>query len=503
MTPFDAAKKKAETKLKALAREFFGEPTEAESRMLRAAVANEEAFCGPINIATDVSNAPEFSESGSDADSVQPWDKKRNIRAEMIRWLCTNKDAKKLLDPFGIVVCGAGIINVVQFSGVTVPVPLVWRQCRLLETAVFQDGEIKTLDLSGSWIRDLNLSGAKVQHSVTLRYGFRAEGIVDLTRTEISDDLDLGGAAVVNPSAEAVRGSGLRVGSNVLLRAGGENGDIAGFRAEGSTGLIGAVIGGDLDCDGGEFINPGKTALELERAVIGGAIYLRSVPDHDFATQGAVDLENARCKLFADEKDHWPARGDLSLDGFIYDSVSGGGWDAPTRIAWLERDTSTATQPYRQLAKVLRDAGQEEQARQVLIAMEEKLTSLDPPFKRVPERLFLGPIGYGYRPGRALWGLVAISVLGAVIYRRSKMTPTDKDAANAFKSGFPVPPHYPKFQPVIYSLENTFPLVKLGQGDKWRPLKTGPRWIVWLQILLGWLLATLFVAGIAGVVQHS
>jgi len=83
------------------------------------------------------------------------------------------------------------------------------------------------------------------------------------------------------------------------------------------------------------------------------------------------------------------------------------------------------------------------------------------------------------------------------------MTPTDKDAANAFKTGFPVPAHYPKFQPVIYSLENTFPLVKLGQGDKWRPLKTGPRWVVWLQILLGWLLATLFVAGIAGVVQHS
>jgi hypothetical protein len=66
-------------------------------------------------------------------------------------------------------------------------------------------------------------------------------------------------------------------------------------------------------------------------------------------------------------------------------------------------------------------------------------------------------------------------------------------------------------------------LVKLGQTDKWQPaarsapafegsifrrlaqlftLRRSLRWIVWGQILLGWLLATLFVAAATGLVQH-
>ena len=99
--------------------------------------------------------------------------------------------------------------------------------------------------------------------------------------------------------------------------------------------------------------------------------------------------------------------------------------------------------------------------------MEEKLTALDPLPIRVPERFFKGLlIGYGYRPARSGWGLGVISGLGALLYwreyRMGKITPTDKEAAGAFKPGGPLPDHYPGFQPAIFSLENTFPLVKLG-----------------------------------------
>jgi hypothetical protein len=85
-------------------------------------------------------------------------------------------------------------------------------------------------------------------------------------------------------------------------------------------------------------------------------------------------------------------------------------------------------------------------------------------------------------------------------------------------------PHDQEFQPIIFSLDNTFPLVKLGHADKWEPnyressSTTGSllrrliagsasgrfmRWFLWLQILLGWLLATLFVAAVSGLVQHG
>jgi hypothetical protein len=77
---------------------------------------------------------------------------------------------------------------------------------------------------------------------------------------------------------------------------------------------------------------------------------------------------------------------------------------------------------------------------------------------------------------------------------------TSRSAGGAAK----LPDYYPRFQPLIFSFKNTFPLVKLGQADKWQPNpKSGLRWVVWIQILLGWRLATLFVAGVTGLVQHS
>ena len=73
----------------------------------------------------------------------------------------------------------------------------------------------------------------------------------------------------------------------------------------------------------------------------------------------------------------------------------------------------------------------------------------------------------------------------------------------------------------MYSVENSLPLVKLGQTDKWQPypgpealqrptsfqsLVTSPGFVTWflrIQILLGWLLTTLFVAGVSGIVHKE
>src|SRR5580658_8066755 len=101
MSEIGGAKKKAE-KLKALARAEFGELSDAEKRMLDSAATGSEAMCGPFEDRDHPSYAPEFSETGSPKDSVERWDKNREIRAEAIRWLCTDEDAKKLIDPSGI-----------------------------------------------------------------------------------------------------------------------------------------------------------------------------------------------------------------------------------------------------------------------------------------------------------------------------------------------------------------------------------------------------------------
>jgi hypothetical protein len=198
--------------------------------------------------------------------------------------------------------------------------------------------------------------------------------------------------------------------------------------------------------------------------------------------------------------------------------------DGKTRLRWLRLDTATnGTQPYKQLAKVLQERGDTESAKLVLEALEEKLARFNElaahegdflplHWFRFPAYWLRRMIGFGYRPGRAAWALMLLWLVGSVSYWRGDqarmMIPTDKDASQTFVTTGKAPPHYPTFSAPIYSLENTFPLVKLGQVDKWQldpstELARTLQWLIWLQNILGWFLTTLFVAAVSGIVQKD
>jgi len=137
-------------------------------------------------------------------------------------------------------------------------------------------------------------------------------------------------------------------------------------------------------------------------------------------------------------------------------------------------------------------------------------------------------IGYGYFPLRALGWLLALVVLGWGVYRygyeSGLMVPSDAAAYAEYVAQRRVPGYYEPFHPVLYSLENAFPLVKLGVEDKWKPGAIGAvqaagtpgrsrvagadpigtlRLFRVIQIGLGWLLTTLFVVGVTGIVRKD
>jgi len=255
----------------------------------------------------------------------------------------------------------------------------------------------------------------------------------------------------------------------------------------------------------------------------------------------------------SDDPDSWPSRGNLFVDGFTYERIASGPTDAMSRLNWLDRQQTFKPQPYRQLAKALRELGDDNGQREVLVEMERRARTgeLTSPFLR-------WTIGYGYHPLWALGWLGGLGVLGWIIFRRARLgiVPTDDNAYNAFKENASNPPaHYVRFSPAVYSLENSLPLVKLGQADRWQPdpnppnpAPADPNWIIhlveltaswkprrglnwpksivqrclgviayisretkspvflrrflWFQILLGWILATLFAAGLAGLVHQ-
>jgi len=258
-----------------------------------------------------------------------------------------------------------------------------------------------------------------------------------------------------------------------------------------------------------------------------------------------MDLINASVGAIVDERKSWPQRGNLDLDGFVYERISSGPKDADSRLEWLNLQDSFTPQPYRQLASVLLNAGDEGGARQVLYEMEHRSWSGDRRRAfRCWGQVLRATVGYGIYPERAIWCLSTLTAVGWILHRRAKlagaMAPTDKDAYSEFhRHNGHVPTHYPPFVPLIYSFENCVPLVKLGQDEKWQadsnplpnlnsiaPARKGLisrvsrwidlllvrlppptpaflRWCRWVLIGLGWLLATFFVAGITGIIKKG
>lgn len=521
---------KETSNLEALARTRFGTVTAAELKLVRAAPSGEIAWCGPSQRDDDPRNDP------SQADT---WNRERQIRAGLIRWLCVDRSARAQVDPQGIYVHGAKIVDELELSFIVVPFPLrLWR-CALMSDVNLHSVGIPELDFSGSWVASLDADGASVKGSVFLRNEFRALGEVRLQGAEIGTVLDCEDGTFTNPqskeqpgSGEALNANGIMVKGSVLLsgrfRAEGRvqfmgatigqdvdcssatfinpprkglsasgtafaadgihlDGSmfLSGLHAEGGVGLVGAQIGGDLGCEQATFMNPLKkdlggsgAALLGDRASVKGSAFFR----FGFQAEGcvclpsariggaldcrrgvfaALDLTNASAGSILDDEGSWPERGRLDLDGFFYGRISDGPKDAKSRLRWLGRQPERPfrPQPYVQLARILREAGDDDGARQVLVAMEDRRwdTTEDhhwtDPLQKWPLRV---TVGYGYRPLRALWEVVGLSALGWIIYRRSylagSMVPSEKEAYQSFEAEGQLPLHYRRFAPLVYSI---------------------------------------------------
>jgi hypothetical protein len=106
-----------------------------------------------------------------------------------------------------------------------------------------------------------------------------------------------------------------------------------------------------------------------------------------------------------------------------------------------------------------------------------------------------------------------IVALGACLFGRGHLAgivaPSDKDAYEYFTENVhTAPTYYPQFSAVVYSLDTFLPVINLGQKDHWAPnanLGKDARWLrryLWAHIISGWILTTLFLAGVAGVTSR-
>lgn len=555
----------------ALAWQRFSVLSDAEVTLLRAVPQGTFAYCGPNKSDKDPANDP----SGASG-----WGKERWIRAEVIRWLCVDEDAKQRIDPRGIRVHGAKITGSLDLSYVDVPFGIALHRCAIVDRTDLSSMKILELDLEGTWTCSIDADSAEVKGALSFKDA-HVEGQVRLPDVHVEGPLDCSGATLNNPRLPGVDGTGTALQADRLHVEGGVFLKDR-FNATGKVALLSAEIEGDLECSGGSFSNPLKpggtetrTALSLDSASINGCVFLKSgfsangevrmlgasiggqlacieaTFRGEFSAQTAIiqgaffwqqlnnpaatelNLINASAGSIVDDRASWPAQDHLYVAGFVYEHISGADTprDAESRLEWLARQPQFYFQPYRQLATVLRKEGDDTGARRVLYVMEQRRRQQGNPNWVVRFWSFVlnATTGYGYYPQRSLICLLILVALGfaffATGYAIGSIAPTDKEAYPTFKQNSSLPERYARFNPFIYSLENSFPLIKLGQADLWQPdpnpeWQCGPRksflWLLcrfvsptplrvfrWAQIYFGWFFATMGVAAVTGIVRKD
>ncbi|MFD3517005.1 hypothetical protein [Streptomyces sp. NPDC058657] len=250
----------------------------------------------------------------------------------------------------------------------------------------------------------------------------------------------------------------------------------------------------NLNLDDGATITSGIT---LPRAEIKGTLRLA---DSEFADASTIDLQHATvevldmtstgprpavCDLRAatigrinDSPHAWPPR--IELDGLTYQDLRPL-LPAAQRLAWLNRSSEYSPHAYERLAAYYQQLGHDDDAQTVQLARHRRRRSS----AQLPTRLWGYfedlTVGYGYRPGRALVWLFALTTLVAIVFAA---VPPQPVRANG-----------PAFQPVAFALDVILPVLDLGQEKAFTP-SGNTAWVAWATAIAGWLLATTVIAGL-------
>ena len=227
------------------------------------------------------------------------WGEARALRAEIIYALCVGTRTDWPVHAKGVRARGARITGALDLEGATLRCPLALLGCYLNRTLTLVDCEARSLGLNGSHIRALKADGLKTTGDVFLDDAFTAKGEVRLLGAEIGGNLECIGGTFENPGGDALTADLLKTAGSVFLSA--------DFTAKGTVRLLGADIGGNLECDGGTFENPDGDALHADGLKTAGSVFLRG----GFTARGEVRLLDA------------DAGGVLDCDGGTFENPGG------------------------------------------------------------------------------------------------------------------------------------------------------------------------------------
>lgn len=277
---------------------------------------------------------------------------------------------------------------------------------------------------------------------------------IRLYAAAIGGNLEVDGSELTNPEGETLNGEDLVIGQNMFART-----DRTGksFTSTGTLRMRGATVRSHLDLSDATLVAVGRPALNLIE-VTAGTTWLGL----NAASSGDLKLQRATLGAVQLEPQNWPTQCAVDMEGLSYDRIPGLDTEhATVWLAWIRKHSGDRFHPhaYEQLAQTYRRDGNDRAARIVLRAKEKHRHRTGNILVRFWGRLQQFAVGYGYRPGLALFWLGALLSAGTFYFSRHELPPIK-------------PTEAPSWNPFVYTLDLIVPLLDLGHEHAFDPTGT-------------------------------
>ncbi|MFI6101931.1 hypothetical protein ACIA8G_40810 [Lentzea sp. NPDC051213] len=378
----------------------------------------------------------------------------------------------------GLTIYGAYVEGRLDLDFVTMTGPLGLIGCHFVDDLTLRHAQIPAVDLSSTAVWDIRAEGLRTRRFEM--HSGRCADMFALDHAQVDGTLTLTGTSLGSFSAYSLRVGGSFMARELYVRP--------EYRGGCGCWLENTDIGGDLVLDDAIVNGLDGPAIFASSAKIAAGLEISGLV-RNRGGQSAVLAGTTVATTLSVLDAELDARTELPALDLTNAHATADAW-----LTLLRERTPFDAQQYRQLAALHEKAGQERTAREIRIAQQEDLGRRGEPGNRRWHRFLGTTLGYGYRPSRAVAGLLVTFLLSICLVWTA--------GAHSGLSGSCSPVNR-----ISLAADLSIPLVKLG-GTPRCELANGAagQWatgVGWAVQIMGWTFATLSVGGITGLVRKS
>jgi hypothetical protein len=469
------------------------------------------------------------------------------IHASFVNWLCLDADVRPYLIGSVISIDGAYILGSVRATYSQLPFSFHLFNCVVTDELILSFSNINSIYIKASRIKRMIGQCMQINNIFNCESSLFTDGIrldnltvngnfsiindtikgeANLPGLTIKGSFLIDGSLIENPNNTAIDITESNVNGSFSIESSEINGTIEmvecsigkSFYIEKSNFIKSSwkmLMAERINVEGILTVNDMKSisgCINISYATIKNGIFWRNNPSNN---NFLLNLNHSKTSVFGDVENNWPNHRMLEINGFEYTQIGEGSpIDYKTRKRWLHLQDSIPfnPQPYEQLSKVLSNTGHFEDSKKIKILKEIDLIKYGQLslFDRSRNILYGVLTGFGYRSENSLFFSVLLIIIGTIIFRIGFKRGYFQRCSNE-KS--------PNFNSFLFSLDVFLPVLDLHQEKNWRiqiqdqhrfkflfiSIKKGTLSYIYFlfQIMSGWVLTTLFLVSISGLITKS